>query len=123
MIISKEKKQALDSFIHNVACISDKEYQKRVWVQAEGPECDDIDDAVCDFFDEDYILENHKDFGITETQKTALVVLHKKLKEFKEKFRLYSPEKSTEKLIQLPEWQEIREIAKCVVEAFGYKKL
>ena len=45
MSIPAIKKQFLDSLIHNIARLSDEKYQERVWVRAEGPECDDIDDA------------------------------------------------------------------------------
>ncbi len=83
-----------------------------MWVQAEGPECDDIDDTVCDFFDEDYILDKYKDFGITESQHKLLMTLYEKLRKFTDTFGVYSPQKSTEKLIQLPEWQEIKEVSK-----------
>lgn len=120
MINTANKKQILESFIENIACISDEKYQERVWVRAEGPECDDIDDAVCDFFDEDYILEKHKDFGITEKQYELLMALHKKLRRFTDTFGIYSPEKSTEELIQLPQWQEIRNISKKVLNAFNW---
>ncbi|NGX47818.1 MAG: hypothetical protein K1000chlam3_01203 [Chlamydiae bacterium] len=117
------KHQRLNSFIENVGCIADEKYQERVWVRAEGPECDDIDDTVCDFFDDgDPILEKYKDFGINENQYKLLMILHQKLREFTDKSGLYSPEKSTEKLIQLPQWQEIRNIAKKVIMAFDFKK-
>jgi len=43
-------KQILNSFIENIAGMSDQEYQERVWVNGAGPECDDIDDTICDFF-------------------------------------------------------------------------
>ena len=56
------KKEILDSLLANIACVSDQNYQERVWVRAEVPECDDIDDTICDFFDESYVLEKYKDF-------------------------------------------------------------
>jgi hypothetical protein len=122
MINPVNKKQILDSFIENVACISDEKYQERVWVRAEGPECDDIDDTVCDFFDDEYILEKYKDFGITESQYELLRTLHEKLRKFTDTFGVYSPGKSTEKLIQLPQWHEIRDMSKKVLKAFNYQK-
>lgn len=117
------KQQRLYSFIENIACISDEKYQERVWVRAEGPECDDIDDTVCDFFDDgNPILAEYKDFEITESQYKLLMSLHAKLRKFTDTFGVYSPEKSTEKLIKLPQWQEIREISKKVIKAFNFKK-
>ncbi len=117
-----DRKQILDSFIENIACMSDERYQERVWVRSEGPECDDIDDTICDFFDEDYVLENYKDYGITENQHRLLMNLHDKLRVFSDTQDVYSPEKSTEDLILLPQWQEIRDISKNVLKAFLYKK-
>ncbi len=120
---SDVKKQILESYIQNIACISNEDYQLRVWVRAEGPECDDIDDAVCDFFDDDYVVEKYKDYGITENQHRLLMNLHKKLRIFTDTFGVYSSIKSTEKLIQLPQWQEIRVLAKDVLIAFNYHDL
>jgi len=117
------KKQMLDSLIENIASISDEEYQQRIWIRAEGPECDDIDDAVCDFFDDgDPILSEYKSFGINEIQYQLLKILHEKLRKFTDTFGVYSPQKSTEKLIHLPEWQEIREISKKVLKSFQRKE-
>jgi len=74
------RRQRLDSFLENIAGISDQKYQERVWVRIEGPECDDIDDTVLDFFDDgNPILENFRDFEITDTQYRILMELHKKL--------------------------------------------
>lgn len=115
------KKKILDRFIHNIVCISDEKYQERIWVRAEGPECDDIDDSVCDFFDDgNLILEKHERYGITEIQYNALMILHSKLRNFTDIFRVYSSEKSTRNLIQLPQWQEIRDISKMVLKSFNY---
>ena len=58
-----DRKQILVSCLETIKDISDKEYQKRVWIRGEGPEVDDFDEAVCDFFgDGDPIIENYKDF-------------------------------------------------------------
>ncbi|GAB4194273.1 MAG: hypothetical protein Tsb0015_17270 [Simkaniaceae bacterium] len=122
MISNADRRQILDSFIKNIASMSDKEYQERVWVRAEGPDCDDIDDTICDFFDEDYILEKYQDFGITEGQYELLMKLHGKLRNFIDTYGVYSSKKSTEKLIALPQWQEIRDLAKKVLQAFNFKK-
>jgi hypothetical protein len=120
MSIPENKKQFLDSFIQNIACLSDERYQQRVWVRAEGPECDDIDDAVCDFFDDgNPILEKYQEYGINENQYKILMKLHSKLRTFTDTFGVYSPFKSTEQLISLPQWQEIRNTSKRVIEIFN----
>ncbi len=117
------KQQRLGSFIENIAHISDGRYQKRVWIKNEGPECEDIDDALCDFFDDgDPILEEHKDFGITKTQYKFLIALREKLDSFIDEYGVFAQEMPTENLIKLPEWKQIMNLAKDVLKAFDFKK-
>ena len=117
------REQILEEFLKNIVRLSDEQYQERVWVKAEGPECNDIDDAVCDFFDDgDPILEKYKDFGITDVQYETLMKLHRKLKKFTFTYGVYYPYKSTGKLIKMPEWQEIRELSKEVLQTFNFHK-
>ena len=59
MLTNEDKKQILESFLETVNGISNKEYQKRIWIRGEGPECDDFTETTCHFFeDSDNILEN-----------------------------------------------------------------
>ncbi len=46
--------------------------------------------------------------------------LREKLDNFIDEHGVFSPEKSTEKLINLPGWEEIREISKNVLKLFNY---
>ncbi len=86
--------------------------------RAEGPEFDDIDDTLCDFFDDgDPILEEYKNFGITEIQYKSLMQLREKLDNFIDEHGMYD---LAEKLINLPEWEEIRETSKNVLKLFNY---
>ncbi len=117
MINDARKKQSLDCFIENIARMSDKEYQERVWVRAEGPECDNIDENIGHFFDEDYVLKKYKDFGITEIQYKSLMKLREKLDNFIDE---HGVQDLAEKLINLPEWEEIRETAKNILKLFNY---
>lgn len=113
-----DKKQILEGFIDIFTRISNKEYQKRIWIEGKGPEVDDFDDTACDFFGEcDSILKNYKDFGITEDQ-------HKLLKNFRDKFRTFSDTNDfPEEFIDTPEWEEIMERAREVLKAFNYQKI
>ncbi len=114
--IIKIKEQILNSFLENLAGISDKEYQKRVWIRAEGPECDDFDEAVCDFFDlGDYIFNDYKSYGITKDQYKVLV-------KFRHAFEVFSDENNwPQDFIDTPEWEEIMNMAKDVLKAFYYQ--
>ena len=110
-----DKKQIIETLIRMVDHISDKEYQKRAWIRGEEA---DFDEAVCLFFgDGDPVLENYKDFGITEEQ-------YKLLKKFSDEFRIFSDENDfPEEFIDTPEWKKITEMAKEILKAFHYKKI
>lgn len=117
MLTDNEKKQILHSFLETVEGISDKEYQKRVWIRGEGPEVDDFDETVCYFFDDgDPILKNYKEFGITDSQ-------YKLLSEFRDQFESFSDENYWPPMfIDSPEWTKITIRAKEVLEAFHYNQ-
>jgi hypothetical protein len=106
------------NFLENIEGISDKEYQERIWIRGEGPECDAFDETCCDFFeglDED-IIDNYKEYGITENQRKLLVP-------FRDKFRIFSNKNyNPELFINSPEWAEIMKMAKDVLTAFHYKQ-
>lgn len=110
------RKQILETFIRIMNHISDKEYQKRIWIKGEGPEVDDFDETVCHFFQEgDGILEDHKAFGITKEQQ-------KVLKKFRDEFQFFSDEHDfPEKFIDTPEWARIMGMAKEVLKTFHYQ--
>lgn len=75
-----DRKQILESFLDNLYRISNKEYQKRIWIDGKGPECHDFDEAVCDFFqDGDGIIQNYKDFGVTDKQYKLLVKISRRI--------------------------------------------
>jgi hypothetical protein len=117
----KDKKQILEGFVDVFTRISNKEYQKRIWVKGEGPEVDDFDDTVCDFFGEcDPILENYKDFGVTDKQYQLLIKFRDEFDAFRRgpALKYYSPQE----FIDNPEWTKISEMAKEILKAFNYKK-
>ncbi len=109
-----DRKQIMETFIRMIDHISNKEYQKRAWIKGEEA---DFDEAVCLFFGEgDPILENYKDFGITEGQ----YVLLKKLRD---KFRIFVDKNDfPEEFIDTPEWAQIMNLAKEVLKMFNYQK-
>ena len=111
-----DRKEILNGFIRIFTRIYNKEYQKRVWIEGKGPECDDFDDTVCDFFGiSDSIIENYKVFGITDKQRQLLIA-------FSKKFRIFSDEHDwPQEFIDTPEWTRITEMAKEVLKAFHWK--
>jgi hypothetical protein len=119
MLTSEIKKQILACCLDIIKDISDKEYQKRVWIRGEGPEVDDFDETVCNFFqDGDGIIKNYKDFGLTEHQYQLLAnfrdVFDKFVMESKHYPSPYFPDS-----IDTPEWGKIMEMAKEVLLAFN----
>ena len=108
--------QALISFLKIIEGISSKEYQKRVWIEGSGPECDDFDETVNCFFDNGRpILENFKHYDITEDQYSILNF-------FFNMFEAFSDEHDwPAEFIDTPEWTKITEMAKEVLKAFHWK--
>jgi len=49
-ISDEHNKQILEGFIDIFTRLASKNYQKKIWIKGEGPEVDDFDDTVCDFF-------------------------------------------------------------------------
>jgi hypothetical protein len=117
MLTEEDKKYILNQFLINISGISDKEYQKRVWIRGEGPECDDFDETVCQFLDSwRFISEKYQDFQITDPQ-------YQLLKEFREKFEVFADDNYwPPEFIDSPEWEKIMEMAKNVLNAFNFQK-
>lgn len=107
----------LISVLETVETISNKDYQRRIWIEGKGPEVDDFDEACCNFFgDGNPLIQNHKAFGITEAQ-------YQILKDFRNVFRAFSNEHySPEEFIDTAEWAEIVKMADKVLKAFDYTR-
>jgi len=108
-----DRKQILECLLETIACISDKNYQKRVWINAEGPEVDSFDETVCIFLDElEAVLKDYQQFKITAVQ-------YPLLKKLFDEFDLFSQKNSLPELfIDTPEWTRITEMAKEVLGHF-----
>jgi hypothetical protein len=117
MTNNEDKNYTLNEFLRHLSHIQDTEYQKRIWIRNEGPECQGFDDAVCDFFDiGDPILDDYQNYGITDKQYKVLKKLH-------DEFRKFSDDNDfPEEFIDTPEWAKIMELAKDVLRAFNYSK-
>ena len=111
------RKQILEGFLSDIADISNKEYQRRIWIHAEGPECDDFTEIVCRYSNaSESIFEKYKEYGISDIQ---LYVL----KKFHEEFRIFWIDNDLPQFfIDTPEWTKITLMAKEVLKAFGYQQ-
>jgi hypothetical protein len=116
MLTNEEKKHILKEHLRIVEHISDKDYQRRIWINGEGPECDDLDETCCHFFDDgESIMENYRDFSITDDQYAIL-------KEFGNRFYNFTRHNGwPPEFINTDEWTEITHMAKDVLRAFDYK--
>ena len=109
----EQKRFIVEEVLGDIAHIADQEYQERVWIRGEGPECEDFGEAVCSFFDMgDPVLDDYKNFGVTDSQYLLL-------KNFRDEFRSfcrghYHPRE----FINDPEWKRIIDMAKEVVAKF-----
>ena len=114
-LTNEAKRDILDLVLSLIAAISDIEYQKRVWIRGEGPECDDFDETCCHFFDDgDPVIKHYKDYGITENQHHLLV-------KFRDEFRAFSRKHDLpEEFIHTPEWKKIMNRATEVLKVFSY---
>ncbi len=108
------RRQVVEEFLQNIYRISNKEYQKRIWIEGAGPECHDFDEAVNDFFgDGKPILENYQDYGLSQNQ-------YQTLKKFHDEFRIFADKNDLpEDFIDTPEWERVMKMAREVLKAFG----
>ena len=113
----ENKKQIIQGLLEIFARIADESYQRRVWAFAEGPECDDFDETACLFFDiGDPVLEDYKNFNISDHQYALL-------SNFRNKFKAFSSNHPIpQEFISSDAWKEIQALAKEVLLAFNYRK-
>jgi len=113
--IKKAKKQILEEFLKIMRIVSDKNYQKRIWIEGRGPEVHSFDEAVCDFFDlGEYIFANPQSYSLTDEQVKLLA-------EFRKQFETFADENDfPEIFIETTEWAKIMDSAKEVLKAFHY---
>ena len=116
-LTEEDKKYIVNEFLRSIKGISDKEYQKRIWIQGKGPECDDFYETCNRFFPvaED-IIENYTNFKLTEAQLAILKQFYKEFDEFSDENDFAF------EFIDSPWWAKIMERAKEVLVAFDYKK-
>lgn len=115
MVINR--KAILDNFLDNITNISDREYQKRVWIRAEGPECDDLSETICEFCDGVRIIfTDYKNYNITDAQYRLMLELRNEFKAF------YNTHYDPSEFIYSPEWEKIMQMAKNVLIAFNFQK-
>jgi len=108
-------KNTKKNFQDELEIISNAQYQKRVWVKGNGPECDCYIENMCRLGgDYDCLFEAPKEFGYTEEQLNLLTQLWTLLDEYDE------PGEGTDaEIVNDPEWDKIRQFAKKTLESIS----
>ena len=89
--------------------------KKESGLKGKGPECDDFDEFISYFFDEnEAILNDYQKFDITDVQYQLLKRFQDELKDFCNKN--FHPKE----FISSPEWKKIMAMAKEILKAFNY---
>ena len=106
-IIKNFVQQVLESF-------TDKKYQERVWIKAEGPECDSYTESMCAFFDDfegmfNELRRDYHQYGISKAQYDRLMNLYEKLDD-------YDPPLNDPEILEDPEWDKLVHLAKEVYD-------
>ena len=115
-LTEEDRNYILREFLRNISHISDKEYQTRIWIRGEGPECDDFGEAVCRYSSSaDYIFEEYQSYGISDIQLQVLKKFHEEFKKF------WVDNDLPQLFIDTPEWTKITLMAKKVLEVFHYQ--
>jgi hypothetical protein len=104
-------KRMLRNALQAIEWISDKDYQRRVWIGGEKP--NDFTETMCDFFDNcDPVLGHYKKCDITEQQ-------YQILQKFHFEFTNFSDLNCCEhEFIDTPKWDRIVALAKETLEFF-----
>lgn len=118
-MIEEGKKSWSMNTLSAVYAVSDKEYQKRVWIKGIGPECDSFDEtSECILGDAWDILQEHHLFGMTEHQ-------YRVFKKFQDEYKVFCDLPNLiycipERFIDTPEWTRVTELANEVIRSFNY---
>lgn len=117
MLTEQARMEIIQTLIRIIHHFSDKEYQKRIWIEERGPECDSYDDAVCIFYDMgDPVMDNPSEYKLTDPQVNIFKIFREELEEFSDENH-WPPF-----FIDSPEWDQIIRRAKEVLEVFNYEK-
>jgi hypothetical protein len=112
----------MENFLLKTFAISSKDFQRRVWIQGIGPECDDFDENVIVFFQySEWLLQEPDKYRLNSNQVKLIKRLVEKYAAFCDKSDLDLDYYMPERFIDFPEWTEITEIAKKVIDSFNYK--
>ena len=115
--MSTNRERTLKRLFEELEGISDKEYQRRVWIRGEGPECDDFGESVCRYsLLAESIFDEYKELGFSDIQFDTFKKFHAEYEKF------WEDNDWPPLFIDTPEWTKITEMAKEVLKAFNHPK-
>lgn len=90
--------------------LGDSAYQERVWINHEGKEVDEYDEAVMHFMDRCEEMLSYPDYyeGMNEKIQETLQELYDKVCKFDDKIASKFPEGKENEVIYTPEWNEVQ---------------
>ena len=106
------KKEWFELIIQQIREISDKEFQKRVWVNADGPKVSSYSEVMCKLYD-DYIFESYIEKYKSEIPSSMLIKL-KSLNNMLNDYNI-SDSKTDAEIIEDLEWKKIIGLAKQII--------
>jgi predicted nucleotide-binding protein (sugar kinase/HSP70/actin superfamily) len=110
-----DRKQIMTTFLLAISRLADEDYQKRIWIQELGPECEDYADFINYFLYEGReILKDPLNFNLKSNQLAKLKQLQKEVEEFNKK-NSTCPEKFTSCF----DWKKIINTAKEFLKSFN----
>ena len=108
------RKTRMDELLFEIKGISDKEYQRRVWIRGEGPEVDDFDEAVIRYSHAaDMFFKEYKECDVSDMQFNLIMQFHTQFKKF------WQDNDLPQMFIDTPQWTKITNLAKNVLKSFG----
>ncbi len=117
-MVEESKIAWLKNVIDSIYAVSDKSYQRRIWIDGKGPEWGDFDETSEYILDDGRsILDNYEKFGITEHQRITLNKFWDEYRIFRDSLGI---ECFPERFIDSPEWTKVTVLAQEVVKAFNY---
>lgn len=103
-----------DSFVYNgLRTFGDPGFQKRVWVDAEGPEVGEFEDSIGFVleYSETLFKKNNELSQEREKYLNRIKILHDMVERFYHNTFYKNPNAKVEYFIQYPEWKEIQYLA------------
>ena len=94
--------------------MADREYQIRIWVKGDGPECDSFDETINEFYYFFDILDsNYKEYGLIDEEFKLIRELEEKVDAFCEVTPVIGIDSE---IVNDPRWVLITEFAKKIYE-------